>query len=51
MVYNASCEFELNRRVCRSCTWYIMLLITTFISIIMGISGACFYFYVKALFY
>ena len=42
MVYNAT----LNdcRSVCKSCTLYIVLLIITFI-IIIGISGACFYFY------
>ena len=42
MVYNVTLnDYE---RACKSCTVQIVLLIITF-TIIMGISGACFYFY------
>ena len=42
-------DYGLNRKVCRSCTWCIILLIIEFILIIMGISGmcVCFYWHVK----
>ena len=42
MIYNATLYDY--KRVCKPCTLKIVLLIITFI-IIMGISGACFYFY------
>ena len=46
MVYNATLyNYGLNTKVCRSCTLCAILLIIAFILIIMGITGACFYFY------
>ena len=45
MVYNKTLfNSELDRRACKSCTLYVILLIIAFI-IIMGISSACFYLY------
>ena len=46
MAYHATFyDHGLHRKACRSCTRYVILSITAFALIIMGISGVCFYFH------
>ena len=46
MVYNSALyDFGLNKKISKSCMFYVILLIIACIITMSIISGACFYFY------